>query len=397
LNIHGLTRDRRNLLITMSAADEVKTLLSQIDLLKQENAELVCQLTSEQTKSIETLEIVQPDDFHLHLRDGPMLKVLVPHAAAQFGRAIIMPNLVPPVTTTADAEAYRGRILAEVPAGKSFVPLMTLYMTDKTSPEEIRKAKASGVVFAVKLYPKGATTNSDSGVTEISNVHETLSAMAEVGLPLCIHGEVTDKTIDTFDREALFYATLLPEIVSKYPSLRIIMEHITTKEAVDFVTNAGPNVAATITCHHLLYNRTAIFQGGLNPHMYCLPVLKRETHRQALLGAIKSGNPKFFLGSDSAPHIQSRKESGCGCAGVYTGHAALNLYAEAFEEINSLHLLEAFASKNGAAFYQLPENSAKVVLERQPWDVPAFYDLPDVGPVIPLRAGKQIEWKLAEA
>jgi dihydroorotase len=378
----------------MSSADEVRSLLSQIDSLKAENTELVCQLTSEQTKSVETLEIVQPDDFHLHLRDGEMLKVLVPHAAAQFGRAIIMPNLVPPVTTTEHAEAYRSRILAEVPAGKSFTPLMTLYMTDKTTPEEIRKAKASGVVFAVKLYPKGATTNSDCGVTDVANIHETLATMAEVGLPLCIHGEVTDPTIDTFDREALFYATLLPEIVGKYPALRIIMEHITTKEAVEFVTNAGPNVAATITCHHLLYNRTAIFQGGLNPHMYCLPVLKRETHRQALLEAVKSGNPKFFLGSDSAPHIQSRKESGCGCAGVYTGHAALMLYAEAFEEIHSLHLFEAFASKHGPAFYQLPQNNAKVTLKRQPWDVPANYDMPELGPVIPLRAGKKIEWQV---
>ncbi|ETW10477.1 dihydroorotase, homodimeric type [Aphanomyces invadans] len=340
-----------------------------------------------------TLRIRGADDMHHHLRDGAALALTVPQAAAQFRRAIAMPNLVPPVTTTALAIAYRERILKHVPAGRSFEPLMTLYMTDGTTPAIIREAKASGVVFAVKYYPAGATTNSDSGVTKIENIYPALEAMAEVGMPLLVHGEVTDQTVDIFDREAVFIHTVLVPLIARFPALKIVMEHITTADAVAFVAQAPANVAATITCHHLLYNRNAIFQGGLRPHKYCLPVLKRETHRQALLEAVKSGNPKFFLGTDSAPHIVDKKHSSCGCAGIHTAHAALELYAEAFEAVGSLDKFEAFCSVHGATFYDLPLNEGPPVeLVPTTWTVPASYPF-ESSQVVPLRAGETISWK----
>ena len=340
------------------------------------------------------LTLIQPDDWHLHLRDGPMLKLLVPHAAAQFDRAIVMPNLTPPITTTEQAVEYRTRILAEVPLDCSFTPLMTLYMTDKTTPCEIRKAVASGIVFAVKLYPAGSTTNSESGVTDMTNIRETLETMATLGLPLCVHGEVTDQEVDVFDREAQFIKRVMIPLVKEFPTLRIVMEHITTSQAVQFVQSASPNVAATITPHHLLYNRTALFQGGLHPHLYCLPVLKAEHHRQALLDAIRSGSSRFFIGSDSAPHVQSNKESDCGCAGIYMGLATLSLYAEAFEQAGCLSLFEQFASYHGPRFYRLPINRRTITLQRQPWIVPPCYSIEGVGPIIPLRANESVDWRI---
>ncbi len=339
------------------------------------------------------LTITRPDDWHLHLRDGAVLASVAPHTARQFGRAIIMPNLLPPVTTTEQALAYRERIMAAVPGGSDFQPLMTLYLTDNTSVDEIRKAKDSGRVYAMKLYPAGATTNSDAGVTDLANVAAALEVMAELGLPLLVHGEVTDPDIDIFDREAVFIERHLAPVVQKFPGLKVVLEHVTTTQGVDFVIYGGPNVAGTITAHHLLLNRNAIFAGGLNPHAYCLPVLKRERHREALVTAATGGSGKFFLGTDSAPHARPAKESGCGCAGIYTAHAALELYATAFEEAGAQDELEGFASLHGPAFYGLEPNGGKVTLVKEEWRVPETYELGD-STVVPLLAGRTLGWKL---
>jgi dihydroorotase len=351
--------------------------------------------TGTRNVSMDRIAITNPDDWHLHVRDGDALRTVVPHTAAQFARAIIMPNLKPPVVTTELARAYRERIMKAVPEGASFQPLMTLYLTDNTPVEEIRRAKASGLVFAVKYYPAGATTNSDSGVSDIRNCDEVLATMAEEGLPLLVHGEVTDSSVDVFDRERIFIERELTGIVQRFAQLRIVLEHITTSDAVDFVCGASANVAATITAHHLLMNRNAIFQGGIQPHHYCLPVLKRERHRQALVQAATSGNPKFFLGTDSAPHERAAKETGCGCAGVYTANAALELYAEVFDGAGALDKLEAFASHHGADFYRLPRNQASITLERAPTAIPAGYPYAG-GTLIPLRAGGMTEWRVSK-
>jgi dihydroorotase len=340
------------------------------------------------------LTITRPDDWHLHLRDGEGLAAVLPHTAAQFARAIVMPNLKPPVTTVDQAAAYRQRILAAVPAGMAFEPLMTLYLTDNTPPAEVAKAAASDFVKAVKLYPAGATTNSDAGLTDIARAYDTLAEMERVGLPLLVHGEVTDPAIDLFDREKVFIDTVLAPVVQRFPKLKVVMEHITTKDAAEFVQDAPSTVAATITVHHLLYNRNAIFLGGVRPHWYCLPVLKRETHREALVAAAISGNPKFFLGTDSAPHAQGAKEAACGCAGCYTAYAALELYAEAFEQAGALDRLEAFASFHGPDWYGLPRNKGTVTLVKEEWVVPASYPYLATDPIVPLRAGETLRWKL---
>lgn len=337
------------------------------------------------------ITITRPDDLHLHVREGDALKSVVPDTAKQFARAIIMPNLANPVTTAEHAKAYREEILASVP-GSDFEPLMTLYLTDKTTPETIRKAKESGIIHALKLYPAGATTNSDKGVTDISNIYPALEAMQETGLLLLVHGEVTDPDIDVFDREQVFIETILEPLTKRFPNLKIVMEHITTKNAVDFVSNAPANIAATITAHHLLMNRNDIFKGGICPHHYCLPVLKRETHRQALVEAATSGSPKFFLGTDSAPHSQNAKESACGCAGMYTAYNAMELYAEAFDKVDALDKLEAFSSFYGADFYGLPRNSGTITLNRENWEVPKTLPLGNES-IVPLRAGELCEWK----
>lgn len=342
----------------------------------------------------QTLTIARPDDWHLHLRDGAALTAVLPDTARQFGRAIVMPNLKPPVTTVADAEAYRARILAALPAGMTFEPLMTLYLTDRTTPDEIVRAKASGIVHGVKLYPLGATTNSDSGVSSLEHCLPVLEKMAEVGLPFLLHGEVTDPDIDIFDREAVFIERTLAPLIARLPELRVVLEHITTAQAAEFVASASANVAATLTAHHLLMNRNAMLVGGIRPHHYCLPVLKRETHRQALLKAATSGSAKFFLGTDSAPHARHTKEAACGCAGMYTAHAALELYAEAFDSVGALDKLEAFASFNGPDFYRLPRNSGTVTLRRESWTVPATLAYLDDAPLVPLRAGETLAWKL---
>ncbi|WP_338845637.1 dihydroorotase [Massilia sp. W12] len=340
-----------------------------------------------------TLTLLRPDDWHLHLRDGAMLAAVLPHTARQFARAIVMPNLKPPVTTTAQALAYRERILAALPHGMRFEPLMTLYLTDNTAPDEIKRAKDSGLVHAVKLYPAGATTNSDAGVTDLARCRKVLEVMQEVGMPLLAHGEVTDPAIDIFDREAVFIDQVLQPLQSDFPALKVVLEHITTREAAQYVSAAGPNLAATITAHHLLYNRNEIFKGGIRPHYYCLPVLKREQHRQALLAAATSGSAKFFLGTDSAPHAKETKEHACGCAGCYTALHALELYATAFESANALDKLEGFASRHGPAFYGLPENTETVTLERSEWQIPAQLD--GSGQVIvPLDGGATLHWKL---
>ena len=345
--------------------------------------------------TIKTLTITRPDDWHLHLRDGAALKAVLPDTARQFARAIVMPNLRPPVATTELASAYRTAILDAVPSDVAFEPLMTLYLTDKTSADEIKKAKASGFVHGVKLYPAGATTNSDSGVTDFSKCAPALAAMETCDLPLLIHGEVMDANIDVFDREKVFIERNMGTLLKRYPKLKIVFEHITTKDAADFVTSAPNNVAATITAHHLLMNRNEMFAGGIRPHYYCLPVLKREEHRLALVKAATSGNPKFFLGTDSAPHTKHSKEAACGCAGIYTAHAAIELYAEAFENAGALDKLEAFASFYGADFYDLPRNREKITLVKESWQVPA--SLPFAGDeLIPLRAGQTITWKLKE-
>jgi dihydroorotase len=341
------------------------------------------------------ITITRPDDWHLHLRDGEALAAVLPHTARQFVRAIVMPNLKPPVTTVEQAAAYRDRILAALPAGMTFEPLMTLYLTDNTPPAEVARAAASGFVKAVKLYPAGATTNSDAGLTDISRAYDTLAEMERVGLPLLVHGEVTDPAVDLFDREKVFIDTVLAPVVQRFPKLKVVMEHITTKDAAEFVVAAPATVAATITVHHLLYNRNAIFQGGVRPHWYCLPVLKRETHREALVAAAISGNPKFFLGTDSAPHAKGTKEAACGCAGCYTAYAALELYAEAFEQAGALDQLEAFASFFGADWYGLPRNRNTVTLVREAWTVPASYPYLASDPIVPLRAGETLAWKMA--
>ena len=343
---------------------------------------------------INKLSITRPDDWHLHLRDGEALKAVLPHSARQFARAIIMPNLRPPVTTVAAAEAYRARIVAALPEGASFEPLMTLYLTDNTPADEIRRAADSGFVKAVKLYPAGATTNSDAGVTDLRKCDAALAEMEKLGMPLLVHGEVTDPAIDIFDRESVFIETVLQPLLARRPGLRVVFEHITTADAAQFVASAGENVAATITAHHLLYNRNAIFTGGIRPHYYCLPVLKREKHRAALVAAATSGSHKFFLGTDSAPHARSTKEAACGCAGCYTAHAALELYAEAFEAAGALDRLEAFASFNGPDFYRLPRNSTTATLEKQPWVVPEAFAFVGGDPLVPLCAGESLGWRL---
>jgi len=342
------------------------------------------------------LTLIQPDDWHLHLRDGAALPFTVATSARNFKRAIVMPNLKPPVTTTEQAIAYRQRILDAAPAGSDFEPLMTLYLTDTTSAEEIRKAKNSGCVHAVKYYPAGATTNSDSGVTLIEKVYGVLQVMSEIRMPLLIHGEVTDDKVDIFDREKVFIDTVLKPLITRFPDLKIVLEHITTADAVSFVENAGPLVAATITVHHLLYNRNHMLAGGIRPHLYCLPVLKRNIHQDALIAAAISGNPKFFLGTDSAPHAKHLKEHPCGCAGCFSANAALELYAEVFEAADALDKLEGFASFHGPAFYGLPRNSKSITLEKSTWTVAA--DFPYAGDlIVPLRAGEQISWRVAGA
>ena len=342
---------------------------------------------------MDQLTITQPDDCHLHLRDGEHMKAVLGDTARRFGRAIVMPNLKPPVTTTESALAYRARILAALPTGSAFQPLMTLYLTDHTSVEEVERAKASGAIRAVKYYPAGATTNSDSGVTDIRRCFATLEAMSSVGLPLLVHGEVTDPEVDVFDREKVFVETVLVPLILRFPRLKLVMEHITTADAVKFVQSASDNVAATITAHHLLLNRNSIFQGGIRPHHYCLPVLKREEHRLALIRAATSGNPKFFLGTDSAPHARHTKEAACGCAGVYTAHAAVELYAEAFDAAGALDRLERFASFNGADFYGLPRNRLQITLRRKAWHIPDELRYGDDA-LVPLRAGGELAWAL---
>lgn len=340
-----------------------------------------------------SLILTRPDDWHLHVRDGAALQTVVPHTAAQFGRAIIMPNLKPPVTTAALAMAYKARILAAVPAGVQFEPLMTLYLTDNLPPEEIVKAKAAGVV-ACKLYPAGATTNSDAGVTDLKKIYPTLEAMQKVGMLLLVHGEVTSSDIDLFDREAAFIETQLIPLRRDFPELKIVFEHITTKDAADYVMAADKFMGATLTAHHLLFNRNAIFTGGIRPHYYCLPVLKRETHRVALLNAATSGNARFFLGTDSAPHPAHLKEHASGCAGCYTAHAALEMYAEAFDSVGKLDQLEAFASFNGADFYGLPRNTGHITLKRESWTPPESFQFGEAD-LKPLRAGEALPWRVA--
>jgi len=341
------------------------------------------------------LTLTRPDDWHLHVRDGDALGSVVPHTARQFARAIIMPNLQPAVTSTAQALAYRDRVVAAVPDELSFTPLMTLYLTDLTSAADIREAATSKVVHAVKLYPAGATTNSAAGVTDISNTYAALEAMQQHGMPLLVHAEVTDPDIDVFDREKVFIDRHLQPLTERFPRLKVVLEHVTTRQGVEFVNSAPDTVAATITAHHLLLNRNAMFRGGLQPHAYCLPVLKRESHREALLAAATSGSSKFFLGTDSAPHARERKESGCGCAGIYTAHAALELYAQAFENAGALQQLEGFASHFGADFYGLPRNIDKVTLVKKDWQVPDSYPLAG-STLVPLFAGKTLHWHLQQ-
>ena len=339
------------------------------------------------------LTLTRPDDWHLHLRDDALMASVLPDTARQFARAIVMPNLRPPVTTTEQAQAYRTRILAVLPAGMSFEPLMTLYLTDNTSADEIRKAKASGIVHAVKLYPAGATTNSDAGVTDIRKTYAALEEMQRCGMPLLVHGEVTDPSIDVFDREAVFIERVMQPLLKDMPALRVVFEHITTKDAAQFVASAPDNIAATLTPQHLLYNRNAMLVGGIRPHYYCLPILKRETHREALVQAATSGSKKFFLGTDSAPHAQHTKENACGCAGCYSAHNAIELYAEAFEQAGALDKLEAFAGYYGADYYGLPRNTAKVTLRKEDWQVPASVGFGEHR-LVPLRAGETMRWRL---
>jgi len=340
------------------------------------------------------ISLTRPDDWHIHLRDNAMLKAVVPDVAREFARAIVMPNLVPPVLSTDDARAYRERILTAVPEGMRFEPLMTLYLTGQTSPSEIARAKASGLVHAVKLYPAGATTNSDRGVTDMRAVYPVFEAMQKEGMVLCVHGEVVDAEIDIFDREKVFIERVLSPLLKDFPELKVVMEHITTRDAAEFVTAAPANLGATITAHHLLYNRNAMLVGGIRPHFYCLPILKRETHRQALVAAAISGNPKFFLGTDSAPHPKGAKESSCGCAGCYTAHAAIEFYAEAFEQAGALDKLEGFASRFGADFYGLARNTDRITLLKEDWTAPTLIEVEASVDVVPLRAGETLRWRL---
>lgn len=341
---------------------------------------------------MQNITITRPDDWHLHVRDNEVLTDVVPHTAAMFSRAIIMPNLNPPVTNVEQALSYRDRILAACPQGSSFKPLMVLYLTNNTSADDILSAFNSEHVHAVKYYPAGATTNSDAGVTDIKNAYNALAKMEELGLPLLIHGEVTDQSVDVFDREQVFIDTVLAPLLKDFPKLKVVLEHITTQHAAEFVAQASDNIAATITAHHLLFNRNVMFKGGMNPHYYCLPILKRETHRKALVAAATSGSHKFFLGTDSAPHAQGNKETSCGCAGIYSAHAAIELYAEAFEEANALDKLEGFASFYGADFYGLARNTDTITLEKADWQVPDSYSFAEQK-LIPLRAGEIVHWK----
>lgn len=338
------------------------------------------------------ITITRPDDWHLHVRDNEYLTDIVPHTASMFSRAIIMPNLKPPITNVQLALSYRERILAALPKNSTFNPLMVLYLTNNTTADDIIAAHNNSHVHAVKYYPAGATTNSDAGVTDIKNTYTALAKMEELGLPLLVHGEVTDTNVDVFDREQVFIDTILQPLLQKFPKLKVVLEHITTKHAVEFVSGAPDNIAATITAHHLLFNRNVMFKGGMNPHYYCLPILKRETHRQALIKAATSGNKKFFLGTDSAPHAQGNKETSCGCAGIYTAHAAIELYAEAFDEANALDKLEGYASFHGPDFYGLPRNTDTITLEKTDWQVPDSYSFAQQK-LIPLRAGETIHWK----
>ncbi len=343
---------------------------------------------------MQSITIIRPDDWHLHVRDGDVLGTVVAHTARRFGRAVIMPNLRPPVTTVAQALAYRERIAAAVPAGLHFEPLMTLYLTDNMAPQMIDQARDSGVVVAVKLYPAGATTNSDAGVTAIEKVYAVLERMQALGMVLCVHGEVTSAEVDVFDREHAFIERILAPLAQRFPGLRIVFEHITTDAAVHFVRSAGTNIGATITAHHLLLNRNAIFAGGIRPHHFCLPVLKREQHRLALVEAATSGDARFFLGTDSAPHSRAAKETACGCAGCYTAHAGIEFYAEVFDNAGALGRLEAFASLNGPAFYRLPPNSDRITLLRRDWTVPDSYPFLQRDPLVPLRAGERVAWRM---
>jgi dihydroorotase len=342
----------------------------------------------------DTLTLRRPDDWHVHLRDGAMLEAVLPFTARVFARAIVMPNLVPPVTTAAAAAAYRARIRAALPEGADFTPLMTCYLTEASDPEEIARGFAEGVFAAVKLYPAHATTNSAAGVRDLARVFRVLERMARIGMPLLVHGEVTDPTVDVFDREAVFLERVLLPLTTRIPELRIVLEHVTTREAVQFVREAGPNLAATVTAHHLVINRNALFAGGIRPHLYCLPVAKREAHRMALRDAVTSGSAKFFLGTDTAPHPLADKERECGCAGIFTAPAALETYARVFAEEGALDRLEAFASLNGPRFYRLPANEARITLRREPWTVPAWVRT-GVGPVRPFLAGERMEWRVA--
>ncbi len=343
---------------------------------------------------MDRITLIRPDDWHLHLRDGPQMAAVLADTVRRFARAVVMPNLRTPVRTTQEALAYRDRILAALPGGAAFEPLMTLYLTDDTPPEEIARARHSGSVHAVKLYPAGATTHADAGVTRVSRCFHALEKMEELGMPLLVHGEVTDPEVDVFDREAVFIEEVLGPLIERFRSLKVVLEHITTREAAQFVEVTGPNIAATITAHHLLLNRNALFLGGVRPHHYCLPVLKREAHREALIEAATSGNPKYFLGTDSAPHARNAKETACGCAGIYTAHAALELYAAAFEEAHALDKLEGFASRFGAQFYGLPLNTGSVTLERREWTVPESLPF-GAEQLVPLRAGETLPWKIA--
>ncbi len=341
-----------------------------------------------------TLTIARPDDWHLHLRDGQLMRSVVAASARVFGRAVIMPNLKPPVTTVAAAAAYRERIAAALPPGSRFAPLMTLYLTERTTGDEITRARASGFIIGVKYYPAGATTNSDSGVTDLTRVWPVLAAMEKHALPLLLHGEVTDHGVDVFDRERVFVDRELSRIVREFPALRLVVEHITTREAAEFVAAAPENVGATITPQHLLWSRNAMLAGSIRPHLYCMPILKREAHRTALVAAATGGNRKFFLGTDSAPHALTAKEAACGCAGCYSAHAAIELYAEAFEDAGSLDRLEGFASFHGADFYGLPRNADTITLRREPWEVPGRYPFGEHA-VVPLRAGERVRWSVA--
>ena len=343
----------------------------------------------------QSIQITQPDDWHLHLRDGAALTTTVAHTAERFARAIVMPNLKPPITSVAAARDYRARILDAIPQGLSFEPLMTLYLTDDLSPDEITAARESGLIIAVKYYPAGATTNSDSGVTEISKSYSVIERMIDEGMPLLLHGEVTNPEIDIFDREQCFIDEVLDPLTQRYPELKVVLEHITTKNAVDFVNSQKDNIAATITVHHLLYNRNDLLAGGVRPHFYCLPILKRNTHQQALLYAASSGSRQFFLGTDSAPHEQDRKESDCGCAGIYSAPAAIELYAEVFESLNALDKLEGFASFFGPDFYGLPRNKNSINLTKTPWTMDQDFQF-DNSCVIPIRAGETISWQLGK-